>query len=85
MGCSNCGSQRGCNCNFGFGRRGCDREFRRILRELRGTGFTVSITTRGANFNNQKVVSFEDNVVFTVNHNGLVRATCIDRIDSIDF
>jgi hypothetical protein len=67
------------------GRRSCDREFRRLLLELRGSGFTVSITTRGANFNNQKVVAFEDGVVFTVNNNGVVRATCIDRIDSIDF
>jgi hypothetical protein len=63
----------------------CEFEFRLLLAELRGSGFTVSITTRGAVFCNQKVVGFEDDVVFTVNPEGCVRATCIERIDSIDF
>lgn len=83
-----CG-KRGCGCGRGFdsgcGRRECSREFRRILAELRGSGFNVSVLTRGAEFCHQKVVSFEDNVVFTVNHEGCVRATCIERIDSVDF
>jgi hypothetical protein len=84
-----CG-KRGCRCGRGFDcgcrrRRECSREFRRILAELRGSGFNVSILTRGAHFAHQKVVSFEDNVIFTVNPEGCVRATCIDRIDSVDF
>jgi hypothetical protein len=66
-------------------RRRCRREFRRLLAELRGSGFTVSIVTRGAQFCHQKVVAFEDGVVFTVNREGVIRATCIERIDSIDF
>jgi hypothetical protein len=66
-------------------REECENEFRRILAELRGSGFTVSITTRGAVFCNLKVVAFEDDVVFTVSREGCVRATCIERIDQIDF
>lgn len=79
-----CGCRRGGRCRCGR-RRECNREFRRILAELRGSGFNVSILTRGAHFAAQKVVAFEDNVVFTVNPEGCVRATCIGRIDSVDF
>jgi hypothetical protein len=66
-------------------RRRCTREFRRLLAELRGSGFTVSIVTRGAEFCHQKVVGFERDVVFTANREGVVRATCVARIDSVDF
>lgn len=89
MGCHRCG-RRTCNCpfdidRFGCRRRGCEREFRRLLQDLRGGGFNTSITIRGAEFVDLKVVSFEDDVVFTVNDAGLARAFCIDRIDAIDF
>lgn len=89
MGCSSCG-RRTCNCpagidRFGSRRRGCEREFRNLLRDLRGGGFNTSITVRGAEFEDLKVVAFEDGVVFTVDENGLARAFCIERIDAIDF
>lgn len=58
---------------------------RRLLEQLRGTGFNVSITIDGTEFTGQKVVAFEDGLVFTVNTAGLVRATRVDRIASVDF
>lgn len=91
MGCSSCGRNT-CNCPFGIDRFGgrrrenrCTREFRRLLRDLRGGGFNTSITIRGAEFEDLKVISFEDDVVFTVDEAGLARAFCIERIDAIDF
>lgn len=92
MGCSGCG-RKTCNCPCGidhFGgrrrRRGCVDEFRGLLRDLRGGGFNTSIVTRGGNeFEDLKIVSFEDDVVFTVDEEGLARAFCIERIDVIDF
>ncbi|BAD39991.1 hypothetical protein STH1006 [Symbiobacterium thermophilum IAM 14863] len=33
----------------------------------------------------QKVVAFDNDVVYTVDRNGLARATRIDQIDSVDF
>lgn len=56
-----------------------------LLRDLRGNPFTTSITVPGIQFVGQKVVSFEGNVVFTVDTAGLVRATQIPSIVSVDF
>lgn len=56
-----------------------------LLRDLRGGGFNTSIVLPGVTFNNQKVVSFENGVVFTVQANGVVRATEINEINSVDF
>lgn len=92
MGCSACG-RRTCNCpcgidRFGFGRRRRNQErvIRELLRDLRGGGFNTSILTNGGvEFEDLKVISFEDGVVFTVDEEGLARAFRIDRIDSVDF
>jgi len=56
-----------------------------LLRDLRGGGFNTSLTLRGINIVGQKVVAFENGVVFTVNNAGLARATRISQIDSVDF
>lgn len=56
-----------------------------LLRDLRGGGFNTSLTLRGVNITGQKVVAFENGVVFTVNGAGLARATRISQIDSVDF
>lgn len=58
---------------------------RRLLEDLRGGGFNTSITIDGVNITGQKVVAFENGVVYTVNSNGVARATVISEIDSIDF
>jgi len=58
---------------------------RRLLEDLRGGGFNTSITVNGINIAGQKVVAFENGVVFTVNSNGVARATVISQIDSVDF
>lgn len=58
---------------------------RRLLEDLRGGGFNTSITVRGFEFTGQKVVSFENGVVFTVNAAGVARATVIGDIQSVDF
>jgi hypothetical protein len=58
---------------------------RALLEDLRGPNFGVSITIDGTEFTGQKVVAFENDLVFTVNAAGLVRATRIDRIASVDF
>lgn len=58
---------------------------RRLLEDLRGSGFNVSLILDGVVIEGQKVVSFDNDLVFTVNANGLVRATRIDRIDSVNF
>lgn len=89
MGCSSCG-RRTCNCPCGidrFGpRRNSERVFRDLLADLRGGGFNTSILTNGGvEFEDLKVISFENGVVFTVDEEGLARAFRIDRIDSVDF
>lgn len=58
---------------------------RRLLEDLRGGGFNTSLVINGIQFSGQKVVSFENNTVFTVDSNGVARATPIVRIDSVDF
>lgn len=58
---------------------------RRLLEDLRGGGFNTSLLIDGVEITGQKVVAFENNVVFTVNGAGLARATRIDQIDSVDF
>lgn len=58
---------------------------RRLLEDLRGGGFNTSIVLQGVTFENQKVVSFENGVVFTVDAAGLARATVIGDILSVDF
>lgn len=91
MGCSSCG-RRTCNCPCGIDRFGGNRRrnnsarvFRGLLGDLRGGGFNTSILINGVEFEDQKVVSFEDGIVFTVDEEGLARAFRIDRIDSVDF
>lgn len=58
---------------------------RRLLEDLRGSGFTVSLTLDGIQFTGQKVVAFENGLVYTVDGAGVVRATVINQIDSVDF
>jgi len=58
---------------------------RRLLEDLRGSGFNVSLTLDGIQFGGQKVVSFENGLVFTVDGAGVARATVINQIDSVDF
>jgi len=58
---------------------------RGLLEDLRGGGFTASLIVDGVIIENQKVVAFENGVVYTVNAAGLARATLIDRIDSVNF
>lgn len=58
---------------------------RRLLEDLRGGGFNASLILNGVVIEGQKVVSFENDLVFTVNAAGLVRSTRIDRIDSVNF
>lgn len=69
---------------FGDRSRG-RRVIRRLLEDLRGSGFNTSLTVDGFNITNQKVVAFEDGVVYTVSSNGVARATIIDEIDSVNF
>lgn len=56
-----------------------------LLQNLRGNGFNASITLPGFNFTGQKVVAFENGVVYTVNDAGVARATVISNIQSVDF
>lgn len=58
---------------------------RTVLQDLRGGGFNTSLTISGVNIVGQKVVAFEDVVVFTVNNAGVARATVIADIQSVDF
>lgn len=58
---------------------------RRLLEDLRGGGFNASLTLNGFQFNGQKVVAFENGVVFTVDAAGVARATVIADIQSVDF
>ncbi|MFO7274153.1 MAG: hypothetical protein DIU55_004730 [Bacillota bacterium] len=58
---------------------------RQLLQDLRGSGFNTSLVLDGVVIRRQKVVAFENDVVFTVDRKGLARATRIDRIDSVDF
>jgi hypothetical protein len=58
---------------------------RRLLEDLRGGGFNTSITLNNIEFAGQKVVAFENGVVFTVDRNGVGRATPIGNIQSVDF
>jgi hypothetical protein len=62
-----------------------NQTIRRLLEDLRGGGFNTSITVVGATFIGQKVIAFENGVVFTVDQNGLARATVIGDIQSVDF
>ncbi|MFZ5825362.1 MAG: hypothetical protein ACOY94_13765 [Bacillota bacterium] len=56
-----------------------------LLRSLVGTGFNVSLIVDGVVIENQKVVAVQSNIVFTVNAAGVVRATLINQIDSVNF
>jgi hypothetical protein len=56
-----------------------------LLQNLIGGGFNASITINGVEFTGQKVVAFENGVVYTVNNAGVARATVIANIDSVDF
>ncbi|HLN63778.1 MAG TPA: hypothetical protein VK464_19835 [Symbiobacteriaceae bacterium] len=58
---------------------------RRLLEDLRGGGFNASLTVNNFMFNRQKVVSFENGVVYTVGEDGVARATVIAQIQSVDF
>lgn len=58
---------------------------RTLLEELRGSGFNVSLVLQGVVIEGQKVVAFENGLVFTVNAAGLTRATRIDQITSVNF
>jgi len=58
---------------------------RNLLEDLRGGRFNTSLVVNGVVIRRQKVVAFENDVVYTVNRNGLARATRIDRIDSVNF
>lgn len=58
---------------------------RRLLEDLRGSGFTTSLVLQGVVIEGQKVVAFENGVVYTVNAAGVARATRIDMIDSVNF
>lgn len=60
-------------------------DFRTLLEDLRGGGFNTSLVLPGVTFTGQKVVSFDDDLVFTVNNNGVVRATRISELLSVDF
>lgn len=56
-----------------------------LLQQLRGGGFNADIVLNGVIFNGQKVVAFENNVVFTVDDNGRVHATPVANILSASF
>ncbi len=60
-------------------------DIRGLLLELRGGGFNTSITVPGFQFVGQKVVAVQNNIVFTVDAAGVVRATLINQITSVDF
>lgn len=60
-------------------------EFKRLLRNLVGSGFTVSITVEGASFHKLKVVDVVDNVAYTVSATGVVNAFDISEIGRVDF
>lgn len=56
-----------------------------LLQDLRGGGFNTSLLLDGLQIKEQKVVAFSNGVVFTVDNNGVARATVIAEIDSVDF
>jgi len=58
---------------------------RRLLEDLRGGGFNTILTVDGFQFEGQKVISFENGVVFTTDAGGLARATVIADIQSTAF
>jgi hypothetical protein len=58
---------------------------RRLLEDLRGGGFNTSLTVDGFQFNGQKIISFENGVVYSVDGAGVARATLISQIQSVDF
>lgn len=58
---------------------------RRLLEDLRGGGFNTSITVQGFEFTGQKIVAFENGVVYSVDAAGVARATLISQIQSVDF
>ncbi|HWI51792.1 MAG TPA: hypothetical protein VNT01_06590 [Symbiobacteriaceae bacterium] len=58
---------------------------RRLLEDLRGGGFNASITVNNFQFNGQKIIGFENGVVFSTDAAGIARATIIADIQSVDF
>ncbi|MFZ5817551.1 MAG: hypothetical protein ACOY93_20015 [Bacillota bacterium] len=58
---------------------------RELLQRLIGGGFTVSLIVDGVVITDQKVVSVTNDLVFTVNAAGVVRATRLAEIDSINY
>ena len=58
---------------------------RRLLEDLRGGGFNTSLTVNNFTFTRQKVVAFENGVVYTVSEDGTARATLIADVQSVDF
>jgi hypothetical protein len=58
---------------------------RQLLQSLIGSGFTVSLVVNGVVIENQKVVTVDSNLVFTVNNAGVVRATLLNNITSVNF
>jgi hypothetical protein len=58
---------------------------RNLLADLRGGGFNTSIVIDGTVFEKQKVIAFENGVVFTVDNDGVARATRIGEIASVNF
>jgi len=58
---------------------------RALLQDLRGGGFNTSLVLDGVSLIGQKVIAFENGVVYSVDANGLARATVIAQIQSVDF
>ncbi len=58
---------------------------RQLLEDLRGGGFNTSLVVDGVVITGQKVVAFENGVVYTVNEAGVARATLVNQIDSVNF
>lgn len=62
-----------------------DSSIRDVLQTLRGNPFTTSLVVDGVVINNQKVVAVTNTLVYTVDAAGVVRATLLNQIDSVDF
>lgn len=58
---------------------------RALLESLIGNPFNVSLVVDGVEIFGQKVVSVNNNIVLTVNKDGVARATVIAEIDSVNF
>lgn len=56
-----------------------------LLQDLRGGGFNASLIMDGVTIEGQKVIAFENGVLYTVNSAGVARAIRIDAIDSVNF